>query len=63
MNRKKRKPVAVSDKQKRINYFIALADNIPEDVENRDSLYKAYMEHVDGIRREKVYGKESQGNR
>ena len=53
MNRKKRKPVAVSDKQKRINYFIALADNIPEDVENRDSLYKAYMEHVDGIRREK----------
>ena len=55
MNRKKRKPAAVSDKQKRIDYFIALAECVPDDVENRDSLYKAYMEHVDGIRREKVY--------
>lgn len=53
MTRNKRKPSAVSDKQKRINYFIALAEGIPDDVENRDSLYKAYMEHVDGIRREK----------
>lgn len=53
MTKKKSKPAAVSDKQKRINYFIALADNIPECEVNRDSLYKAYMEHIDGIRREK----------
>ncbi|UZS00859.1 hypothetical protein [Pseudomonas phage vB_PsaM_M1] len=38
--------------QKRIKYFQSLADNLPSDLENRELLYRKYMEHIEKIRQE-----------
>lgn len=38
--------------QKRIRYFQSLADNLPNDLEDRDVLYQKYMEHIEKIKQE-----------
>lgn len=41
--------------QKRIKYFQSLADNLPSDLEDRDVLYRKYMEHIEKIKKEESY--------
>lgn len=36
--------------KKRIKYFQKLAYELPNDLENRDILYKKYMEHINKIK-------------
>jgi hypothetical protein len=42
-----------SSQKSRIKYFKKLAKELPKDLENRDVLYKAYMDHIEKIRKEK----------
>lgn len=42
----------VSELQRRIKYFQSLADNLPNDLEDRDLLYQKYMEHIEKIKKE-----------
>ena len=42
-------------RKSRIKYFRKLARGLPKYLENRDVLYKAYMEHIEKIKREKEY--------
>lgn len=39
--------------QKRIKYFQSLADNLPDDLEDRDVMYQKYMEHIEKIKKER----------
>lgn len=38
--------------QERIAYFKWLANDLPQDVPNRDDLHKAYMQHIEKIKKE-----------
>lgn len=38
--------------KKRLKYFQKLADELPDDLENKELLYKKYMEHIDKIKME-----------
>jgi hypothetical protein len=44
--------IIMTELQKRIKYFQSLADNLPNDLEDRDLLYQKYMEHIEKIRQE-----------
>lgn len=39
----------------RIAYFKKLAKELPKYLDNRDVLYKAYMDHIEKIRKEKQW--------
>lgn len=43
----------MTDKQRRIAYFQSLADNLPQDLENRGILYQKYLEHIEKIKKER----------
>ena len=44
-----------SSQRSRIAYFKKLAKELPKDVEDREALYKAYMDYIDKIRKEKKW--------
>ena len=43
----------MTEKEKRIAYFQSLADNLPQDLENRDVLYQKYQEYIEKIKKER----------
>lgn len=43
----------MTEKQKRITYFKSLADNLPQDLENREMLYQKYVEYIEKIKKER----------
>lgn len=47
--------VVTKSQRERIAFFKWLADDLPQDVPNRDDLYKAYMQHIEKIKKEKQW--------
>lgn len=41
--------------RERIAFFKWLADDLPQDTPNRDDLYKAYMQYIEKIKKEKQW--------
>jgi hypothetical protein len=42
----------MTELQKRTKYFQSLADNLPNDLEDREVLCQKYMEHIEKIKQE-----------